>query len=168
MKRSNYGLTKARFMPHPSAVVLSLLATATVAGTPLPAGRSEATDLGQVTIRGSIIMRIRATPVVPVDPAQGAPAAGVVRWVEKKGPKCIVAGQMGGAIVNGNSVDLVMRGGDRVRAVFDGDCAGLGYYGGFYVKPSSDGQICAGRDSIRTRSGDSCTIKRFHKLVAKR
>ena len=168
MKRSNYGLTKARFMPHPSAVALSLLASATVAGTPVPAGQPEKAGLAQVTIRGSVIMRIRAMPLAPAGPTQGVTSIGPMRWVEKKGPKCIPAGQLGGAIVNGNSVDLVLRGGDRVRAVFDGDCAGLGYYGGFYLKPSSDGQLCAGRDSIRTRSGDSCTIKRFHKLVAKR
>ena len=78
------------------------------------------------------------------------------------------ADQLGGAIVATDYVDLVLRGGDRVRAEVDGDCSGLGYYGGFYVKPSADGQVCAGRDSIRTRSGDQCTIRKFKKLVAKK
>ena len=155
-------------MPHPSAVALSLLASATVAGTPVPAGQTGKTELAQVTIRGSIILRIPSMPLTAVSPAQSVSPVRPMRWVEKKGPKCIPAGQLGGAIVNGDSVDLVMRGGDRIRAIFDGDCAGLGYYGGFYIKPSSDGQVCAKRDSIRTRSGDSCTIRRFHKLVAKR
>jgi len=60
------------------------------------------------------------------------------------------------------------RGGDRVRATFDRDCPGLDFYSGFYLKPSADGQICADRDMIRTRSGDSCEISGFRRLVAKR
>jgi hypothetical protein len=145
-----------------------LLASATAAGAPMPAGRVAAAGFGQVTIRERIIIRVPsrlrgdAAPMRRIAPPQP------IEWAEKKGPKCIAADQLGGAIVSGDYVDLVLRGGERVRAQLDGDCSGLGYYGGFYVKPSADGQVCAGRDSIRTRSGDSCTIKRFRKLVAKR
>lgn len=91
-----------------------------------------------------------------------------VRWVEKSGPKCVTASQLAGAIVNGtDSVDLVLKGGDRVRALLDDDCTALGYYGGFYLKTASDGQVCARRDTIRTRSGDSCAIGKFKRLIAK-
>ena len=90
------------------------------------------------------------------------------RWVEKRGPKCIAAGDLGGAIVGSRTVDLVLRGGERVRATLDGDCPALDFYSGFYLKPSADGQICAGRDTIRSRSGDSCEISGFRRLVMKK
>ena len=91
-----------------------------------------------------------------------------MRWIEKKGPQCIAVDQLAGAAVGGDTVDLMLRGGNRVRARLDGDCPALDFYAGFYLKPSADGLVCAGRDSIRSRSGDSCTISGFKKLVQKR
>ncbi|MBN8808718.1 MAG: hypothetical protein J0I47_10895 [Sphingomonas sp.] len=99
---------------------------------------------------------------------QSAPMPVQMRYIEKKGPKCIGADQLAGAVVTAaDSVDLVMHGGKRVRAAFKDQCRALGYYGGFYVKPSLDGKVCAGRDSVRSRSGDSCPISLFKSLVAK-
>ena len=155
-------------MPNPSAAALMLLASAAAAGTPVPAGRITGTEIAQVTFSERIIIRIPSRMRRAAETAREADAQRPIEWAEKKGPKCIFANQLGGAIVSGDYVDLVLRGGDRVRAQLDGDCSGLGYYGGFYLKPSPDGQLCAGRDSIRTRSGDRCTIKRFRKLIAKK
>jgi len=165
---SNYGLTKARFMPNPSLAAFALIASIAAAGTPAPAGQVTGIELAQVTIRGRIIIRVPSTRQDKATPMRQIAPPPPIRWAEKKGPKCISADQLGGAIVASDYVDLVFRGGDRVRAELDGDCSGLGYYGGFYVKPSADGQVCAGRDSIRTRSGDRCTIRKFKKLVAKK
>ena len=134
----------------------------------MPVGRITGTEIAQVTFSERIIIRIPSRMRRAAETAREADAQRPIEWAEKKGPKCIFANQLGGAIVSGDYVDLVLRGGDRVRAQLDGDCSGLGYYGGFYLKPSPDGQLCAGRDSIRTRSGDRCTIKRFRKLVAKK
>lgn len=134
----------------------------------MPAGRVAPAGFGQVTIRERIIIRVPSRLRGDAGPMRRIAPPQPIEWAEKKGPKCIAADQLGGAIVSGDYVDLVLRGGERVRAQLDGDCSGLGYYGGFYVKPSADGQVCAGRDSIRTRSGDRCTIKKFKKLVAKR
>lgn len=154
-------------MPNPSLAAFALIASIAAAATPAPAGQVTGIELAQVTIRGHIVIRVpsrvrEAAPTPQLTPARP------IKWAEKKGPKCIAADQLGGAIVAADYVDLVLRGGDRVRAELDGDCSGLGYYGGFYVKPSADGQVCAGRDSIRTRSGDQCTIRKFKKLVAKK
>ena len=88
-------------------------------------------------------------------------------WKEKKGPKCVMATELAGALISRpGSVDLIMRGGDRVRAVLDGDCGPLDYYRGYYLRPASDGMICGGRDVIRVRSGGSCMISKFRRLVA--
>ena len=155
-------------MPNPSLAALMLFASAAAAGAPMPAGRLTGTEFAQVTIHERIIIRVPSRLRGTVTPMPQVNTPRPVEWAEKKGPKCIAADQLGGAIVAGDSVDLVLRGGERVRALLDGDCSGLGYYGGFYLKPSADGQVCADRDSIRTRSGDHCRIKKFKRLVAKR
>jgi hypothetical protein len=147
---------------HPTASLLMMLATATSA--PLSASAYGEPGQGQVSITGRVVIRVESAPI----PAAAMRAAPPVRWVEKNGPKCIVANQLAGAIVNGtDSVDLVFKGGSRMRALLDDDCAALGYYGGFYLKTASDGQVCARRDTLRTRSGDSCSIGKFKRLVAK-
>lgn len=144
---------------HSSAPILMMLAIA--ASAPLSPAFGEPS--GQVSITGRVVIR--------VDPARGPAAvraAPPIRWVEKDGPKCVVANQLAGAIINGtDSVDLVLKGGSRVRALLADDCTALGYYGGFYLKTAADGQVCARRDTIRTRSGDSCSIGKFRQLVAK-
>jgi hypothetical protein len=154
-------------MLHHAPIALLLLASATAVSVPAP--QSGSVDLAQVLLRERIIIRIPSAPPPAAAPAPSAVPVPPLRWEEKKGPKCISANQLGGAIVGStDSIDLVLKGGARLRTQLDGDCAGLGYYGGFYLKPSPDGQVCAGRDSIRTRSGDTCKIKRFRNLVGKR
>ena len=153
-------------MPYPTAATLMLLAAATAASAPVPAGSTDRVELAQVTISGRIIIRVpsRADAAAAAVSAPSPP----LRLIEKKGPKCIAANELAGAIVTTtDSVDLIVNGGARLRAEFNDDCDALGYYGGFYLKPASDGQVCAGRDAIRTRSGDVCPIRRFKRLVAK-
>jgi hypothetical protein len=145
---------------RPSIPLLMMFATA--ASAPLSPAFGE--PQGQMSITGRVVIRVESAPV----PAAAMRAAPPVRWIEKNGPKCVVANQLAGAIVNGtDSVDLVLKGGNRVRALLDDDCTALGYYGGFYLKTAADGQVCANRDTIRTRSGDSCSIGKFKRLVAK-
>ena len=63
-----------------------------------------------------------------------------------------------------NTVDLLMRDNRRVRAHLGRRCAGLDYYSGLYVDANPDGQICAGRDAIRSRMGGQCGIVQFRQL----
>jgi hypothetical protein len=55
-----------------------------------------------------------------------------------------------------------------LRARLDHGCRALDFYSGFYLRPAPDGNICADRDSVRARSGASCEISRFRRLVAER
>jgi hypothetical protein len=88
-------------------------------------------------------------------------------WVERKGPKCLPAGMIAGAaMVDPSAIDFVMRDRSRVRARLDSDCAGLDFYGGFYVEPR-DRAVCARRDEIRSRAGSTCRIERFRSLHPK-
>lgn len=145
-------------MIHPAipVTILALLApTAAGVGDVDVDGVSYA----QLTIRERIVVR------VPV--ARGAPPK-PIRWKEKKGPKCVAIASMAGALVSEKAaVDLVLAGGRRIRAKLDSDCRPLDFYSGFYLKPSADGMACAGRDSIRVRSGASCQIDGFKSLVAR-
>jgi hypothetical protein len=99
-------------------------------------------------------------PVRPLPPAQ-------FDWVERKGPRCLPAGVIRGALLTGTDhVDLVLPQHQRIRATFDDDCPALDFYGGFYLK-THDQQICARRDSVHSRMGGSCRIERFRYLVPK-
>lgn len=90
-----------------------------------------------------------------------------IEWVEHKGPKCLSAAMiMGAALASQSTIDFVLRDRRRVRAQLDSDCAGLDFYGGFYVEPH-DGAVCAKREEIRSRAGSTCRIERFRSLEAK-
>lgn len=112
--------------------------------------------LAQLTIRQQLIIRVPSRVRPPADPVQ---------YKEKDGPKCIPASALAGAQISNYGVDLLLKGGSRVRAKLARDCPPLDYYSGFYIRPGLDGRVCEDRDSIRVRSGGSCEIERFRKLV---
>jgi hypothetical protein len=117
---------------------------------------------GTITYHQQIIIRV-APGAAPV----GAGVSPMVRWEEHRGPRCISARQiLGAARLSQNSVDLVFRDRTRIRARLEGRCPALDFYSGFYVPMSADGQICADRDSIRSRAGGECQIERFRTLTA--
>ena len=102
---------------------------------------------------------------VPIRPRPLSPQ---FEWREHKGPKCIAAGAIRGALLSGpQQVDFVLGDGPRrIRAELEEDCPALDFYKGFYLQPQ-DEQLCAGRDAVHSRIGGSCTIERFKQLVPK-
>ena len=107
-------------------------------------------------------MIVRDEIIIHVPLAQRRPRP--FEWVERKGPKCVSAAMIAGAaMATPSSIDLVLRDRRRVRARFDDDCAGLDFYGSFYVEPR-DGAVCAKREEFRSRAGASCRIERFRSL----
>ena len=157
--------------PRPAAPTILLLSALALGGSVPAIGAAQDIDgeqLAQVTIRERIIIRVPNVPMRAGGPQRALPVPPPPRWAEKKGPKCIAADQLAGAIVGDDSVDLIVRGGKRLRARLDGDCPALDFYSGFYLKPSTDGMVCAHRDVIRSRSGGSCAISGFRTLVPRR
>jgi hypothetical protein len=139
-------------MPHP-ALPVTLLALA----APLAAAVDDPVRYAQVIVRERVIVHMRPTPPAPI------------RWKESKGPRCIAVADLAGALMPADDqLDLVLRGGRRVRARLDDDCRNLDFYKGFYLRPREDGQVCAKRDTIRVRSGRACAIGRFRLLTPKR
>lgn len=129
----------------------------------------DGTQWAQLTIHERLIIRIpRVAPRANASsfaPRSTAP----IKWEEKKAPRCVpMTALTGAAIDREGEVDLVVEGTRRLRAKLDDDCPTLDFYTGFYLKPTADGQLCAKRDSIRSRSGARCSINKFRTLVAVR
>lgn len=113
-----------------------------------------------ITVRQRTVIRV---------PFPGPAEEGAFRWRERKGPRCVALVSIAGAQIAGeDSVDMIFRGGFRVRARLERACPALAFYGGFYLRPGRDGRVCAGRDAIHARSGGACQIERFRALAAER
>lgn len=90
-------------------------------------------------------------------------------WHERSGPRCIPLARIGGATLGRpDSVDLAMIEGSAVRAELDKDCPPLDVRWGLYVQPAADRLLCAHRDILRSRSGESCQVTRLRQLVPPR
>ena len=137
-----------------------LLIPALLAAVPALAAPADV-EYAQLTIHERIVVRVqKMAPVSKPKPVQ---------WKERKGPKCVAPGDLAGVLVSpDNNLDMVMFGGKWLRAKLDGQCKSLNFYTGVYLKPGADGQVCAGRDTIRARSGAGCGIAGFRTLEAKR
>lgn len=97
-------------------------------------------------------------------PLQPRPPLRRIEWIERKGPRCIPAAAIRRALLfSPEQVDFVLADQSRIRAKFNGDCAALDFYGGFYLQPADD-LLCAKRDAIHSRMGASCTIGKFKQL----
>lgn len=136
-----------------SLTVLVLLASASVAQRPVM--------LAQVQVEQKKIVRIR-----PIQQQAQTVPAQRIRWEEKRGPKCLQVSTLAGATVSSpDSIDLYVRGGQRLRAKLEKGCPSIEFYSGFYMKRSLDGRVCQGRDQIHSRSGGECKIEKFRTLV---
>lgn len=88
-------------------------------------------------------------------------------WQEKKGPRCVALRSIRAAsIVVDNGVDLILSDNHRYRARLEKGCDSTGFYSGFYVEPDDDGSLCSGRDELQARSGLSCAIDGFRRLIS--
>lgn len=127
----------------------------------------------QVIIEEQIIIRVPAkrTPLTNFS-APPAPRARLrdnppVVWKEKKAPKCVAMRDIRGMqAVQRDSIDLITRQNQRLRAQLNRGCQALDFYAGFYMKGNKDGRLCEDRDEIHARSGARCEVDKFRLLVA--
>ncbi|WP_260583348.1 hypothetical protein [Sphingopyxis sp. PET50] len=90
-------------------------------------------------------------------------------WQEKKAPKCVAMRNIiGMQAVQRDSIDLITRQKQRLRAQLNRGCRALDFYAGFYMKENKDGQLCEDRDEIHARTGAKCEIDKFRLMVAVR
>lgn len=138
------------------------LMVAALVEIPVEPGTVVRTQYAQVTVRRQIMLRI---PIQTRPKQSTVPKGNRIEWQEKRGPKCVSARSIVAATaLSQKSVDLILRDRSRVRARMERSCPALDYYYGFYVNPAADGQICADRDTIRSRVGGECGIDGFRRL----
>lgn len=131
------------------------------------AGDVEADDVppsNVVTIRRRIIIRIPLVPPgvrLPAVPGRSA-TYGAVPTETKPGPHCIAHRLIRGATISERTgVVIVMASRKSYQAGLERGCRPADFQSGFYINPTSDGAVCAGRDLLHARSGANCLITRF-------
>jgi len=155
-------------LPLPAATMMLLLFA-----LPGAAQRRVVEPPAETTVRTEVriqrmIIRVPRAPFAPV--AFSAPRAlPPIQWVEKRADRCLPVQNVAAVTISRtDSIDLLLNGGGRVRARLADDCPSLDFYSGMYIKPNSDGRMCASRDIIRSRTGGQCRIAQFRALVPAR
>lgn len=124
----------------------------------------------QLVIERRLIIRIPARPSSLTSFSAGE-AAGRARpapivWRETKAPKCVaVRSLIGIQAVQSDSIDMITRENQRLRAKLKRGCRAQDFYSGFYMRASKDGRLCADRDALQSRSGAECEVERFRLMV---
>ena len=122
----------------------------------------------QVRIEQHIIIRIapgysgpwRDAPPPPPMPQQPD------HFRRRPMPPCMAVAAIAGVRpMEGNRLMLFMRDRRLVGAELARHCSARDFYQGFYVSANGDGLLCAGRDTIHSRSGATCAIAKVHELV---
>ncbi|PZQ23226.1 MAG: hypothetical protein DI569_05065 [Sphingopyxis macrogoltabida] len=138
-----------------------------VAVPPLP----DPPSFWQVVIERQIIIRVPAqrsslNNFAAEAAPQARPRETPMFWKEKKGPKCVsMRNIMGMQAAQRDSIDLITRQKQRLRAQLNRGCRALDFYAGFYMQGSKDGQLCEGRDQIHARTGAKCEVEKFRLMV---
>lgn len=140
-----------------------------VAMVPMP--ESPDTPVFQIVIEQQLIIRVPAQRSsltnFSASPGQEARARQApIVWKEKKAPKCIAMRNiMGMQAVQRDSIDLITRQKERLRAQLNRGCRALDFYAGFYMKGNKDGRLCEDRDEIHARTGAKCEVDKFRLMV---
>ena len=129
--------------------------------------RPQAQD--QVHIEQHVIIRITPSPrsmrrelFAPPPSPDGPP-----RYREKKADRCVQIDDIAGITpMQPNRLVLFMRNHHMLSASLERACDADAFYLGAYVERSADGRLCTGRDMLRARTGATCQITRFSRLVA--
>jgi hypothetical protein len=130
----------------------------------------EAGSQWQVVIEERIIIRVPARRSSLTNfsmPAQQAVPRGTsVVWREKKGPKCVTMRDIAAMqTTQRDSIDIITRQNQRLRAQLDRGCRALDFYAGFYMERNRDGRLCEGRDQLHARTGAKCEVAKFRLMV---
>jgi hypothetical protein len=122
----------------------------------------------QVRIEQHLIIRIIPGPTIipPAEVEQFEEQQRTVRLAERKIGKCLAVASIA-TLEPGDSNELLLfLHDDRViGATLEKHCSARDFYAGFYVERHPDGAICAGRDTLQSRSGANCKVRRLHELV---
>ena len=131
----------------------------------------QASSFWQMVIEQQLIIRVpaRRSPINNFAADRSTPRREIelpIVWKEKKAPKCVAMRNiMGMQAVQRDSIDLITRQKQRLRAQLNRGCRALDFYAGFYMQGSKDGKLCEDRDQIHARTGAKCEIDKFRLMV---
>lgn len=166
-----------------TAAFLWFAAAAPVADAPSPAAppdtlvaiaapaADQPASFWQMVIEQQLIIRVpaRRSPINNFTAERSAPRRVdelPIVWKEKKAPKCVAMRNIVGMqAVQRDSIDLMTRQKQRLRAQLNRGCRALDFYAGFYMQGSKDGKLCEDRDQIHARTGAKCEIDKFRLMV---
>ena len=146
------GFAVAAALPGASALAISVRDTP-VAGP----------EVAQMVIERRVVIRVTPHQV------RERPRVSFREWREKSAPKCFPINALAGILISKpDSIDMVLRGGQLIRARLERGCPSIDFYSGFYLQPTRDGRLCAHRDMIHSRTGGACEIEKFRTLAPPR
>ena len=121
----------------------------------------------QVRIEQHMSIRISPGPGLPPPELllQLQQNAAPPRIVQRAIGKCLPVSGVSAVRVSNNRLLLFMRDQRVVSASLEKSCRAADFYSGFYVERSADGQICADRDRLQSRSGAKCKLSKLRQLV---
>ena len=125
----------------------------------------------QVRIEQRLIIRIIPGPTVipPAEVEEFEDEQRALRQAERKIGKCLAVASIATlAPGDSNELLLLLRDDRVIGATLEKRCSARDFYAGFYVERHPDGAICAGRDSLQSRSGANCKVRRLHEVAAGR
>jgi hypothetical protein len=128
---------------------------------------------GQVRIEQRVIIRIspgtsQVREQMMADQRRQSQAATSYQWERLDG--CIAVSNIVGMEPSPeqNRLLLFMRDRRVLGAALERACNVRDYYSGFYIARHEDGQLCARRDLLQSRSGASCKAAQLSRLVVVR
>jgi hypothetical protein len=91
-----------------------------------------------------------------------------IEYKEEKIGKCLLMDRLIGSRPGPKeSLEIMTRDGNLIRAYLGDGCLAREFYAGAYVERSSDGKLCIDRDLLHARTGAQCEIDKFRLLVPK-
>jgi hypothetical protein len=104
---------------------------------------------------------------IPPKPAAGSSKQSKpVKYKEEKIGKCLLMDRLVGSRPGPKeSLEILTRDGNLIRAYLGDGCLAREFYAGAYVERSADGKICIDRDMLHARTGAQCEIDKFRLLV---
>jgi hypothetical protein len=145
---------------------LTLGTTHHVQGQALPDIAGILDQLAYLQARASqrVIIRFPNQPIAP--PASRSEQRKAPIYKEEKIGKCLLMDRLVASRPGPkNSLELVTRERQLIRAYLGDGCLSREFYAGAYVERPGDGKLCIERDLLHARTGAKCEIDKFRLLV---
>ncbi len=147
------------------ALALSVAYRASGQTSPEWSGLFETMQQLQMRVQQRVIIRYPNQPISTS--AARSEARKAASYSEKKIGKCLMMDRIVGSRPGPkNSLELVTRDRQLIRAYLGDGCLSREFYAGAYAEKSNDAKLCVDRDLLYARTGAKCEIDKFRLLVA--